>query len=217
MTTDEDKGKSLLENAYRLATPTDNIVYYKDFSSTYDRDFADDLGFRLPYEVSRVFLARRPSTVGPIADLGCGTGLVGQCLHPLAVDVDGLDISKDMLSVAMSKGVYRRLIELDLTKSVGDLAYTYSAVLSSGTFTHGHLGPDAIDTAIKLGLDGCLFVVSINATHYKTQRFDTKLQTLLTDETIHDLRVEDVAIYSRADHDHSSDRALIVSFLKSEA
>ena len=122
---DETKGKSLLENAYRLATPDDNIAYYRDFSDSYDQDFADSLGFALPTEVARVFLARRMDDQGPVADLGCGTGLVGEALHGKVSEIDGLDISTEMLSVARSKGVYNALVQIDLTKSVEGYEQAY--------------------------------------------------------------------------------------------
>ena len=212
---DETKGKSLLENAYRLATPDDNIAYYRDFSDSYDQDFADSLGFALPTEVARVFLARRMDDQGPVADLGCGTGLVGEALHGKVSEIDGLDISTEMLSVARSKGVYNALVQIDLTKSVEGYEQAYGAVLSSGTCTHGHLGPDAIDMALKLGRADCLFVLSVNLVHFDTFGFERKFSSLFDRNAISGFQTEDVAIYANTNHDHSRDRALIVSFRKS--
>lgn len=208
-----EKGKSLLENAYRLATPDDNITYYKAFSKTYDSDFVDALGFTLPISVADHF-RKRVSTASPIADLGCGTGQVAEALRDLSPVIDGLDISKDMLRVAANRQVYRNLIELDLTRDVGQLANSYGAVLSSGTFTHGHLGPEALDNTLMLGKPGCVFVLSINTAHYAAKGFKAALDALKEDGSIHALQIEDVPIYDKQGHDHSDDRAFIVSFQK---
>ena len=179
MNASEDKGKSLLENAYRLSTPEDNIAYYREFSSTYDQDFAEALGFALPHLVVEQFQKLKTSADSPIADLGCGTGIVGEALGTSSGPIDGMDISNEMLSAAAGKDVYRDLLQVDLTKSVTPHEGNYGAVLSSGTFTHGHLGPEAIDMAMRLGKAGCLFVLSINRLHYQKLGFAAKFKALL--------------------------------------
>ena len=182
MAESEDKGKSLLENAYRLSTPEDNVAYYRQFSTSYDQDFVEGLGFALPRLVVERFLQRKTTDNSPIADLGCGTGIVGTCLNGGAGPIDGMDISQDMLNTAAAKNIYRALYQVDLTKPVKAHEGNYGAVLSSGTFTHGHLGPDAIDMALKLGTEGCLFVLSINQKHFQSHGFDAKFDALLRPE-----------------------------------
>ena len=150
----------------------------------------------------------------PIADLGCGTGIVGEALGASSGPVDGMDISKEMLNAAAGKDVYRDLLQVDLTKSVTPHQDIYGAVLSSGTFTHGHLGPEAIDMAMLLGKAGCLFVLSINQQHFQTMGFDAKFETLQHTNAIHNFITTEVDIYTKQDHDHSGDKALIVSFRK---
>ncbi len=214
MTKDKSDGEVLLEGAYDLETPEDSVNFYRDFSSTYDTDFAEALGFTLPNRVAHTYLRARNPNDTPIADLGCGTGLVADALRDTDVVIDGLDISLEMLEKADKKNTYRNLLQIDLTKSVAGHENVYKAVLSSGTFTHGHLGPEAIDMAMRLGQSGCLFVLSINLAHYGTLGFGAKFISLSEIGTIYDFHTEEVAIYNNPDHDHSTDRALIVSFRK---
>jgi predicted TPR repeat methyltransferase len=47
-------------------------------------------------------------------DLGCGTGLCGPLIHPLADVLDGVDISHAMLEQARKLGIYRELIHADI-------------------------------------------------------------------------------------------------------
>ena len=210
----EDKGKSLLENAYRLSTPEDNVAYYREFSSTYDQDFAESLGFALPRLVVDTFLKRKSSADTPIADLGCGTGIVGTTLGASSGPVDGMDISQDMLATAAKKHVYRNLYQVDLTKNVDGHGGHYGAILSSGTFTHGHLGPDAINMALRLGSRDALFVLSINLVHFDSLGFAAKFDALKKSGAIVDFNTSEVGIYTKQDHDHSGDKALIVDFRK---
>ena len=45
-----------------------------------------------------------------IVDLGCGTGLVGEQLYNLGYkNIDGMDLSENMLKDAEEKGIYRYL------------------------------------------------------------------------------------------------------------
>ena len=50
-----------------------------------------------------------------------------------------------MLEKAAEKGVYRKLIEADLTATLPLDDRSYAAVVSTGTFTLGHVGTEAMD------------------------------------------------------------------------
>ena len=128
--------------------------------------------------------------------------------------IDGMDISPEMLTKARAKGLYRALIEVDLTGDISHLAVRYGAVLSAGAFTHGHLGPDALNNLLSIARAGGLFVLGVNSQHYIDTGFDAVLQPLLNDGVIRNLAVENVAIYDKPGHDHSGDTALVLTFRK---
>ena len=73
-------GQSLLENAYKLSTPEDNEEYYNAFASTYDLEFADELGWHYPAAIAEIYREAGTTIDLPIADIGCGTGLVASAL-----------------------------------------------------------------------------------------------------------------------------------------
>ena len=81
---------------------------------------------------------------------GAGTGAMGVFLDGQVGPVDGTDISPEMLEVAESKKVYRRLFIGDLTARLDVESGSYRSVVSSGTFTTGHVGPDALDEVLRL-------------------------------------------------------------------
>ena len=209
---DTPKGQARLEGAYRLATPADNIEYYRDFAATYDTEFAEGLGYTYPARVAAVFRNLAGEKDVPIADIGCGTGLVAAALGD--VIVDGMDISPEMLIRSQERGCYRTLYEVDLTAASLPLPRDYGGVISAGTFTHGHLGPDVLVGLLDLAREGALFVIGINAEHYGTHGFEECLSQLVQDGRISAPDLQDVPIYEKDGHDHAGDRALITSFRK---
>jgi len=205
----EKKDGPDLDAAYALETPEDNVRLYADWADTYDSGFAVQMDYILPQQVAGVF-ARRYAGKGPVLDVGAGTGLVAEALGPGWV-IDALDISAEMLAVAREKRLYRDCIEGDLTAGLDLLGGAYDAVISSGTFTHGHLGPDAIDPLLAVAAPGALFVLSVNDAHYEGQGFAAKMAAL--GGRITGLRHEIVDIYGAgADPAHAQDKARVLVF-----
>jgi predicted TPR repeat methyltransferase len=67
-----------------------------------------------------------------VLDAGCGTGLCGILLRPLARQLDGVDISQRMLKKARQRGLYDRLEEKDLVRYLDSTSSTYDLVISAG-------------------------------------------------------------------------------------
>lgn len=206
-----DHGLRLLEGAYALDGPDGNRRYYRDMAARYDSEFAAGLGYDYPRAVAATYLAQADAGDTPIADIGCGTGLVAQALGGVG-PVDGMDISPDMLALAAEKTLYRRLYEVDLTADMATIQNNYGAVLSAGTFTHGHLGPQALVDLLHIVRPGALLVIGINAGHYAAMGFALVLENLFSTEKIGPLTMVEAPIYTKLDHSHSAETALILSF-----
>lgn len=201
-----------LNQAYALETPDENRALYADWANTYDSSFAAEMDYRLPQIVAMVLAEQTPQ--GPVLDVGAGTGLVAQAF-PLsgALEMHALDISSAMLEIAMGKGVYAHAIEADLTQPLAIAPDTYGAVVSSGTFTHGHVGPDALNALLAVAKSDAPFVLSVNAEHFEARGFGAKFAALET--VIKDFELREVAIYgAQADPEHRDDTALIAVFRK---
>lgn len=205
--------KPSLDAAYALETPDDNRRLYADWATTYDSGFAEDMDYRLPQMVALV-LAEVFKGPGPILDVGAGTGLVAQHFPMKGVfDMDALDISPDMLAVAADKGFYRDTIEGDLTAILDIADQTYGAIVSSGTFTHGHVGPEALDELLRIARRDAVFVLSINAEHFEARGFSRKFARL--EPLIKNVEHRIVDIYgAAADPAHRNDKAHIAVFSK---
>ncbi|WP_227271191.1 class I SAM-dependent DNA methyltransferase [Roseobacter weihaiensis] len=196
--------------AYALRTPADSKALYADWARTYDDSFAAALEYVFPDHVARVFEARGGS--GPVLDAGAGTGLVAQALQRRAdVVCDAFDISEEMLEVARAKGVYRALIQGDLTARLPFDSGTYAGVVSAGTFTHGHVGPEALDELLRVAAPGALFVLTIKQDLYDTRGFAEKFASF--GERINQFEIEEIPIYGPGVNSaHARDRGLIASF-----
>jgi ubiquinone/menaquinone biosynthesis C-methylase UbiE len=166
-----------LDTAYALETPEDNRALYAGWAKTYDTGFAEKMDFRMPSRVARLFHDR--GGVGPVLDAGAGTGLVAaEILRQGPCDIDAIDLTQEMLDVASGKGLYRRTIQGDLTRTLPFEDGSYRAVVSSGTFTHGHVGSDAFDELLRVAMAGALFVLTIKSDIFETHGFRAKFDAL---------------------------------------
>ena len=211
----KNAGQSLLESAYELETPDDNEKYYDAFASTYDTDFADGMGWNYPAAIATAYEIAASGQDLPIADIGCGTGLVASALKISPDHIDGMDISPEMLRASEKKQLYRALFKVDLTASLDAIANDYGAVLSAGTFTHGHLGPEPLENLLSIARPGALFVIGVNRVHFDEKQFEPVIRDLEVRGLITDLQITEAPMYSKDGHDHSDDIALILIFRKS--
>lgn len=204
---DEASVDELLEAAYAVDGPEANRALYADWADSYDRTFIERSGYVYHEQVAGLFAAGFTSGRGPVLDVGCGTGVVGIALHELGiVEIDGVDISREMLEAARTKTVasspvYRDLIEADLTGPIDLPSHAYAGIVSAGTFTHGHLGPDSLDELIRVARRGARCAIGINAAHFDEFGFRSRFDSWQADATISDLQLVDAQMYDRTGDD----------------
>lgn len=126
------------------------------------------LGYRMP-GVFRAVLQGHPriacgDAVGPVLDLGCGTGLIGLAIADLPLGpLVGVDISPRMLAYAAAKGLYAELREAELMAVLGEGTETWPLVLAADVLCYfGELDP--VLAAVHARLEpGGWFVFSVEA------------------------------------------------------
>ena len=196
-----------------MKTPKDSINLYKTWASTYDDDFAKQNDYRSPIEIAKYFAKYSNNEDTPILDVGAGTGLIGECLNLNSKKVDAIDISPEMLEIARSKNCYSKIIEADLTKRLLINDNYYGAIVSAGTFTHGHVGPNVLDELLRVTRSGGLFVFTIHYKLFKKAGFDKKfieIKKNITKPIFHEVDVYG----NNPDKDHGSDQVIITVFRK---
>ena len=135
---------------------------YRDWAKKYDYDNDHVLGtVSQPKSVS-LLSTRLKDKTAKIIDVGCGTGLVGEKLKAKDfINFDGLDISKDMLSIAKSRG-YRNLFLGSLNKQLPVFDDAYDAAMCIGVFTHGHVSSDRFNELCRIVKPGGYVCFTIN-------------------------------------------------------
>lgn len=201
-----------LTGAYDLKTPQDSVRLYKDWADTYDASFAASHGYIMHEHVARAYV--NAGGYQPVLDVGAGTGLCGAALRARGLDqVEATDISPEMLDVAREKKIYTTLFTGDILAGLSVDDGAYAGVVSSGTFTHGHVGPEALDEVLRVTRSGGWVAISINTEHFTEQGFEAKLTLLETD--ISDLSLTEMPIYAPdATGEHARDTGYVVLFRK---
>ena len=204
-----------LDDAYSLKSPDDNRALYARWAKTYESDFVKSQGYEHPKVIAEIFDQNTPG-VESVVDIGTGTGLVGLYLSKLrpGIQIDGIDISPEMLEQAAAKDVYRNLYERDLTLKIEGTKAPYEALICIGIFTHGHLGPDAIDNLIALVRSGGYFVIGINAKYFQDENFESKFENLYLAKTITSPQFHEVKVY-KEDSEHHNSLNVVALFQKS--
>ena len=118
-----------------------------------------------------------------------------------------------MLHQAKLKKCYSSLIEADVTSKIPLKDNSLGAVVSAGTFTHGHVGPNVLDELLRVARPGGLFIFTVHFKLFKKAGFEKKLIEIkknITQPTFHEVDVYG----SNPDKDHGSDQVIITVFRK---
>jgi len=213
------KPKFDVDDAYAIETPADSVRLYGEWADTYDTGFVEREGYVVYLRVAEIFLRQRSRINGAVLDVGCGTGIVGVELRKGGIEIiDGVDISPPMLAEAGKKRnkddvpVYRNLVAADLTKTLDLPDNQYAGLVSAGTFTHGHLGPEPLDELWRVAAPGAHCAISVRSTHFESAHFGEKLSIDVAKGTITkpDLVVVDLYSAETRNLEHANDKALIV-------
>ena len=213
------KRKLDVDDAYALKTPADSVRLYGEWADSYDTDFVASVGYVVYLRVTELLLEQRSLINGPVLDVGCGTGVVGVSLREGGIDVvDGIDISPPMLAEAGKKKtkdgepVYRKLIAADLTRKLDLPDNQYAGLISAGTFTHGHLGPEPLDELWRIAAPGAQCAISVRTTHYEAADFGAKLAHDVAKGTITEPELVEENLYSEQtdNPEHVDDKVFVV-------
>ena len=157
--------------------PNSIKAYYEDWAARYDQTVANEdyagpeVTVRMLTELAGeqldgLDLANKTLA---IADVGCGTGLVGALLYKAGYrSIDGMDLSPAMVALAQNLGIYRHLYgDVDITRPVPDpWLGAYDVVLSCGMFTLGHVPPETLSRLAKMTRPGGWLIVSTRTAYY---------------------------------------------------
>ena len=172
-----------LGTVYAATDPAEVASAYDKWAETYDTEMAQ-AGYRHP-SVCLALLARYlPKGAAPLLDAGVGTGMIGDWLgiagYPV---VEGLDISEGMLAVAARKGNYRILHRAVLGQDLPFADGHFAGIVSTGVFTTGHVGAEALPGLLRICRAGAVMVITVKDTVWEAN-FAAALSMLQTEGRI---------------------------------
>ena len=110
---------------------------FDDYADKFDEALVDKLAYRAPALLAQALdtvLERKQGL--DVLDAGCGTGLAGPMLRPLAARLDGVDLSGAMVEKARSRGLYDRLDVGELVASLMGRPETYDLVVAADVLVY---------------------------------------------------------------------------------
>jgi SAM-dependent methyltransferase len=155
--------------------------HYDAWAKTYEQDLLHTVGYSAHIIGAEAFANLGLAKDARIVDIGCGTGLVGAELQRLGfLDIDGIDISTEMLALCAEKAIYENLIIGDMNAgvSVGDASY--DAAICIGSFAPGHLSPLCLPEIIRLVKPGAPIVIFMNAAPFLAENYEAHIRELET-------------------------------------
>jgi len=168
-----------VDAAYRLEDD-DMVEFYRKWAADYDYEMLDKLGYTSPASIAKILIEQLPDTAAEILDLGCGTGLTCRLLAERGYNrLDGIDLSTEMLKVSRERGIYRDLLDGDLNQPLQHESGSYDGVISSGTFTHGHVGPEPLDEVFRVLKPGGILACTVHKDLWETKGFSAKFAELV--------------------------------------
>jgi predicted TPR repeat methyltransferase len=110
---------------------------FEGYAPRFDEALAGKLGYSAPAllaQAAQEALGAKAQGLN-VLDLGCGTGLAGKTLKPMAARLDGVDLSPAMLNQARALGIYDQLLEGDLLSAL-DKASAYDLIVAADVLVY---------------------------------------------------------------------------------
>lgn len=124
------------EDAMPEQAPTAYVKELFDgYAEGFDQALVQELDYRTP-ELLAALLADPSDRALAVLDLGCGTGLCGPWLRPLAARLVGVDLSEKMLDKARQRGLYDALACAELTAWLESCDQRFDLVVAADVFVY---------------------------------------------------------------------------------
>jgi len=151
---------------------------YKNWDD-YEHDVIQLAGYVGHLVTTEILLRYLDNKKAKILDAGCGTGLVGHILFNKSYkNIVGIDFSQEMLNRALKKNVYQSLSLGDLTQKLDFEDDTFDAVICAGTFTCGHVGPEALNEMIRIIKSGGYISFTVRKQEWEASSYEKIIKDL---------------------------------------
>lgn len=179
---------STLKNVYGHKTVEDQRQIYRDWAETYDAQTTGEFGWMGFKPAAEEFAKRVLNKDAKILDAGCGTGLSGVALKNQGFsNIDGKDLSPEMLEQAGKTGVYSLLSEVDLTNPI-EVQEPYDAIFSCGVYGFGPPNPEHLHHLLNVLKPNGYAVLTVNGKGWIETAWPVNLEKAIKE---HSLKLEE--------------------------
>ncbi|MBU1418702.1 MAG: tetratricopeptide repeat protein [Proteobacteria bacterium] len=135
---------------------------FDNYAQDFEHSLVEQLSYKTPLTLWERYCVLFPQDQRKLClDLGCGTGLAGEQFSPYCRRIIGVDISKEMLTVAEEKNLYDDLIKSDITKYLSETRHSPDMIVAADVFTYlGNL-ETVFQKCFLVAEQGGLFLFSV--------------------------------------------------------
>ncbi len=189
-----------ISEAYNLDDDEKIVNFYRKWADEYDHQMLEVLGYTSPITIAQLLCDYLPDKNARIFDIGCGTGLTCKFLHQQGyTHLDGVDLSPDMVRVAQDRNIYRQVMIANVNQPFAIVGSSYDAVISSGTFTHGHVGSEPLDEIFRILRPGGILACTVHNDLWQARGFESKFEALTSATVIECLFLEEGNYYRKGE------------------
>lgn len=193
------KADDLLARAYALTgiDEAETKALYRDWAATYDDTMLEGLGYQSPTKVAALLARQNPALDANILDVGCGTGLLAEHLRALGfANIDGLDFSADMLAEAQRLKRINNAYNRDLNQPLPAPDQPYDYLVSTGTFTHGHVNALCLPELMNWLVDGGMLIATVHQDVWSQGLFDQTIERMQRDGFLKSVDMEKGTLFT---------------------
>lgn len=133
---------------------------FDQYAEDFQRHLVDQLKYTA-HETLTTPLLREGRRFARVLDLGCGTGLCGRLIAPLADAVDGVDVSAAMVAQARASGAYRSVVHDGLLPFLRAQREPVDLVLAADVFIYVGALDDVFAAVLPCLSPGGVFAFSV--------------------------------------------------------
>ena len=112
------------------------VKAFDGYAGRYEQHVTEALKYRTPELLLAQVAPLLPHRKLHMLDLGCGTGLLGMQLHPLARELVGVDLSANMLRQAEARKIYQHLVCAEVVEFLHTQANGFDLVAAADVLVY---------------------------------------------------------------------------------
>ena len=110
---------------------------FDGYSKKFEASLVNTLEYKIPKLVRDILIkSNRNRSLGSVLDLGCGTGLFGLEIRDHCSQLEGIDLSNNMLEIAKNKNIYDTLSQSDIVEYLSENPLDFDYYIALDVFIY---------------------------------------------------------------------------------